>query len=200
MTLKSNSGMWRKSYNGSNDGVEEKVRDENVEDEMFDVMTLRKMVKTERVGLGHKLEGHRPKAHYFLGFQTINVLKWRTLNVKLLMPTKSKSTERKKDDSLMPKLSQVSFKNIKGTSTTSSGVPCEGVALGEISLTLNGAPVTAKCSNVKPSSFLGSLKTWIHTMLSLIRFFPIPLSSESCDIPLNEDDDFLFLGRTRLKQ
>ncbi|KAK7245898.1 hypothetical protein RIF29_40752 [Crotalaria pallida] len=56
------------------------------------------------------------------------------------------------------KISQVFFKNIKGTSLTkegvtlicSSGVPCEGVELNEINLTFNGAPVTAKCSNVHP--------------------------------------------------
>ncbi|MED6194099.1 hypothetical protein PIB30_025346 [Stylosanthes scabra] len=56
-------------------------------------------------------------------------------------------------------ISKVSFKNIKGTSgtpdgvvlTCSSGVPCEGVELGNIDLTFNGAKATAKCSNVKPT-------------------------------------------------
>lgn len=43
--FKSSSGSKRKSYS-SDDGVDEK--DENLEDEVFDVMTLRKMVKFER--------------------------------------------------------------------------------------------------------------------------------------------------------
>jgi len=53
----------------------------------------------------------------------------------------------------------VSFKNIKGTSSTpegvvlicSGGVPCEGVELSNIRLTFNGAPTKAKCVNVKPT-------------------------------------------------
>ncbi|KAE9621872.1 putative polygalacturonase [Lupinus albus] len=56
------------------------------------------------------------------------------------------------------KISKVSFKNIKGTSSTKEGVvlicsksiPCEGVELSEINLTFNGAPAIAVCSNVKP--------------------------------------------------
>ena len=57
------------------------------------------------------------------------------------------------------KISKVSIKNIKGTSTSkegvilvcSSGVPCEGVEISDIDLTFNGEPVTATCANVKPS-------------------------------------------------
>nr|KYP48138.1 Polygalacturonase [Cajanus cajan] len=56
------------------------------------------------------------------------------------------------------KISKVTFKNIKGTSKTkegvilmcSSGVPCDGVELSDINLTFNGAPIDAKCANVKP--------------------------------------------------
>ncbi|KAJ1428126.1 Pectin lyase fold/virulence factor [Sesbania bispinosa] len=55
-------------------------------------------------------------------------------------------------------ISKVTFKNIKGTSTSpegvvlicSSGVPCEGVELIDVDLTYNGAPAGAKCANVKP--------------------------------------------------
>ncbi|KAK8467540.1 hypothetical protein PHAVU_007G076625 [Phaseolus vulgaris] len=57
------------------------------------------------------------------------------------------------------KISKVSIKGIKGTSATkegiilacSSGVPCEGVEIGDVTLTYNGAPVTATCTNVKPT-------------------------------------------------
>ncbi|KAF7832008.1 polygalacturonase isoform X3 [Senna tora] len=56
------------------------------------------------------------------------------------------------------KISKVEFKNIRGTFATpngvslicSSGIPCEDAKLSEIDLTFNGAPTTAKCSNVKP--------------------------------------------------
>ncbi|KAK7258348.1 hypothetical protein RIF29_23921 [Crotalaria pallida] len=56
------------------------------------------------------------------------------------------------------KISKVTFKNIKGTSATKEGVklicsksvPCEGVELSDISLTYNGAPAIASCSNVSP--------------------------------------------------
>ncbi|KAL2316563.1 hypothetical protein Fmac_030439 [Flemingia macrophylla] len=56
------------------------------------------------------------------------------------------------------KISKVTFTNIKGTSKTkegvvlvcSSGSPCEGVELSNVDLTFNGAPITAKCANVKP--------------------------------------------------
>ncbi|RDY14382.1 hypothetical protein CR513_00549 [Mucuna pruriens] len=56
------------------------------------------------------------------------------------------------------KISKVSFKNIKGTSKTqegvilicSGGVPCDGVQITDVDLTFNGAPITAKCANVKP--------------------------------------------------
>ncbi|XP_019424663.1 PREDICTED: uncharacterized protein LOC109333605 isoform X1 [Lupinus angustifolius] len=46
--LKSVSGVKKRGGNGLDDGVEEKEKDENIEDEMFDVMTLRKLVKIER--------------------------------------------------------------------------------------------------------------------------------------------------------
>ncbi|XP_028758808.1 polygalacturonase-like [Neltuma alba] len=57
------------------------------------------------------------------------------------------------------KISNVSFTNIQGTSQTqdgvvlicSSGVPCENVQLNNINLAFNGAEVTAKCLNVKPT-------------------------------------------------
>ena len=57
------------------------------------------------------------------------------------------------------KISKVSIKGIKGTSATkegiilacSSGVPCEGVEIDDVTLTYNGAPVTATCTNVKPT-------------------------------------------------
>ena len=57
------------------------------------------------------------------------------------------------------KISQVTIKNIKGTSGTpegmilicSSGVPCEGVKIADVDLTFNGAPITTKCANVKPT-------------------------------------------------
>ncbi|KAL9317629.1 hypothetical protein ACSQ67_014146 [Phaseolus vulgaris] len=54
---------------------------------------------------------------------------------------------------------QCSKGGIKGTSATkegiilacSSGVPCEGVEIGDVTLTYNGGPIIAKCSNVKPT-------------------------------------------------
>lgn len=59
------------------------------------------------------------------------------------------------------KISQVSIKNVKGTSGTaeavifacSSGKPCEKVEIGDIDLTYSGAegPITTKCANVKPT-------------------------------------------------
>ncbi|XP_054817497.1 polygalacturonase-like [Prosopis cineraria] len=57
------------------------------------------------------------------------------------------------------KISNVTFTNISGTSQTqegvllicSSGVPCDNVQLNNINLTFNGAEVTAKCANVKPT-------------------------------------------------
>jgi len=56
------------------------------------------------------------------------------------------------------KISQVSFKNITGTSGTkegivllcSSGVPCEDVVLTDIDLKFNGTVASAVLSNVKP--------------------------------------------------
>ena len=57
------------------------------------------------------------------------------------------------------KISNVSFRNIQGTSQTpngvvlhcSSGVPCENVELNNINLKFNGAAATAKFDNVKPT-------------------------------------------------
>ncbi|KAM1742934.1 hypothetical protein ACFX12_012867 [Malus domestica] len=59
------------------------------------------------------------------------------------------------------KISNVSFKNIKGSSATplavqivcSGGISCENVELADIDLTYNGnkGPLTSQCSNVKPT-------------------------------------------------
>jgi len=55
-------------------------------------------------------------------------------------------------------ISKVIFKNIRGTSKTKDGVvlicsksfPCDAIELNNVALTFNGAPVNAKCVNVKP--------------------------------------------------
>ncbi|XP_038889526.1 exopolygalacturonase-like [Benincasa hispida] len=59
------------------------------------------------------------------------------------------------------KISNVSFKNIRGTSATpvavkllcSKSIPCEGVEVADINLTYNGSrgPITSQCANVKPT-------------------------------------------------
>ncbi|KAF8414205.1 hypothetical protein HHK36_002205 [Tetracentron sinense] len=59
------------------------------------------------------------------------------------------------------KLSKISFKNIRGTSSTqlavklvcSKGLPCQDVEVGDINLTYNGkeGPATSECANVKPT-------------------------------------------------
>ncbi|CBI28389.3 hypothetical protein VitviT2T_018075 [Vitis vinifera] len=56
------------------------------------------------------------------------------------------------------KISDVTFKNIRGTSSTelavklvcSSGVPCQNVQLTDINLKFNGGAPTSICKNVKP--------------------------------------------------
>uniref|UniRef100_A0A6N2ML32 Uncharacterized protein n=1 Tax=Salix viminalis TaxID=40686 RepID=A0A6N2ML32_SALVM len=58
------------------------------------------------------------------------------------------------------KISDVSFKNIRGTSATpvvvklacSSGIPCKKVELADINLVYSGSegPAKSQCSNVKP--------------------------------------------------
>ena len=58
------------------------------------------------------------------------------------------------------KISNVSFKNIRGTSATPVAVkivcsqsnPCEGVEVADIDLTYSGSegPIKSQCANVKP--------------------------------------------------
>nr|GMD26495.1 polygalacturonase-like [Ipomoea batatas] len=69
------------------------------------------------------------------------------------------NNECSKQKPSLVKISKVSYKNIKGTSATeeavilacSSGVPCEGVEIGEINLTFKGGAAKSLCSNVKPT-------------------------------------------------
>ncbi|CAJ1972405.1 unnamed protein product [Sphenostylis stenocarpa] len=57
------------------------------------------------------------------------------------------------------RISNVSIKNIKGTSATkegltlmcSRGVPCQNVQISDVQLTYKGAPAISKCDNVKPT-------------------------------------------------
>nr|GLL30267.1 polygalacturonase-like [Ipomoea trifida] len=69
------------------------------------------------------------------------------------------NNECSKEKPSLVKISKVSYRNIKGTSATeeavilacSSGVPCEGVDIGEINLTFKGGAAKSVCSNVKPT-------------------------------------------------
>ncbi|BFG16004.1 hypothetical protein CerSpe_022780 [Prunus speciosa] len=82
------------------------------------------------------------------------------------------------------KISNVSFKNIKGSSFTplavklvcSRGVPCENVELADINLTYGGdqGPLTSLCSNVKPT-ITGMIKALGCATSSLA---PLPLSKK----------------------
>ncbi|KAL2247320.1 UNVERIFIED_CONTAM: Polygalacturonase [Sesamum indicum] len=70
----------------------------------------------------------------------------------------------KKDRPSSIKISNVSIKNVGGTTNTAEAVtficsgfkPCENVEVGDIDLTYNGnqGPITTKCANVKPK-FVG---------------------------------------------
>ncbi|KAL2454564.1 Pectin lyase-like superfamily protein [Abeliophyllum distichum] len=70
----------------------------------------------------------------------------------------------KLDSPSLIKISEMTVKNIKGTSASpvavsfvcSKTVPCENVEMGDIDLTYSGnqGPITTKCSNIKPT-FVG---------------------------------------------
>ncbi|KAL0281897.1 UNVERIFIED_CONTAM: Polygalacturonase [Sesamum angustifolium] len=70
----------------------------------------------------------------------------------------------KKDRPSSIKITNVSIKNVRGTTNSAEAVtlicsslkPCENVELGDIDLTYNGnqGPITTKCTNVKPK-FVG---------------------------------------------
>ncbi|CAL2236931.1 unnamed protein product [Prunus armeniaca] len=82
------------------------------------------------------------------------------------------------------KISNVSFKNIKGSSFTplavklvcTTGIPCENVELTDIDLTYGGdkGPLTSMCSNVKPT-ITGVTKALGCATSSLA---PLPLSKK----------------------
>ncbi|KAK4382307.1 Polygalacturonase [Sesamum angolense] len=70
----------------------------------------------------------------------------------------------KKDRPSSIKITNVSIKNVRGTTNSAEAVtlicsglkPCENVEVGDIDLTYNGnqGPITTRCSNVKPK-FVG---------------------------------------------
>ncbi|KAL0423765.1 UNVERIFIED_CONTAM: Polygalacturonase [Sesamum radiatum] len=70
----------------------------------------------------------------------------------------------KKDRPSSIKITNVSIKNVRGTTNSAEAVtlicssfkPCENVEVGDIDLTYNGnqGPITTKCTNVKPK-FVG---------------------------------------------
>ncbi|BFG14178.1 hypothetical protein CerSpe_004520 [Prunus speciosa] len=82
------------------------------------------------------------------------------------------------------KISNISFKNIKGSSFTplavklvcTRGIPCENVELTDIDLTYGGdqGPLTSLCSNVKPT-ITGMIKALACATSSLA---PLPLSKK----------------------
>ncbi|KAM1104374.1 hypothetical protein TB1_012184 [Malus domestica] len=89
-----------------------------------------------------------------------------------------------KCDNLPPskvKISDVSFKNIQGSSATalslkivcSSGSPCENVELADIDLTYSGAKgtLTSQCSNVKPT--ISGLTGALACATSSVMFPPL---------------------------
>ncbi|KAF1885730.1 hypothetical protein Lal_00002629 [Lupinus albus] len=83
------------------------------------------------------------------------------------------------------KITDVSFKNIRGTSATqegivldcSSSVPCEFVELNDIDLTFNGAVTTAKFSNTKPTIIGKRSFTLVQSSIDISCHRPVQSSS-----------------------
>ena len=79
------------------------------------------------------------------------------------------------------KISNASFKNIRGTLATqlivklecSSGIPCENVVIADIDISYIGieGPVTSECSNSKPTTIAGKQNPQLVT--SLLNAHPI---------------------------